>query len=78
MKTFLWTLAGIIAFCGFVYYEADRYTGPVPGAPGQKKHYVLSNGKGVDCAGHFVDRCGVHLSDCADGHEYRCQTNIQE
>lgn len=39
--------------------------------------YDVSFGQ-VYCANGFLTDCGVHLYNCADGHEYFCLQNVRE
>lgn len=42
-------------------------------------HYKLSDGTRITCKGiQDVRACGMMLSNCTDGREYNCQTNVIE
>lgn len=73
MKTFIWILAGVLAWCGFVWYGAEHGWGDRH--PEDYHRYIVA-GQTVECASMSQAYCGVDLYNCKDGQKYTCVTNL--
>jgi prepilin-type N-terminal cleavage/methylation domain-containing protein len=66
----------VVAIIGICVSLLMNSCGPKHSDTSPKTTYILSNGKYVHCGRIGYNHCGVDLSDCEDGNEYSCLTNL--